>query len=233
MKVSALRWVVASALLISGWLYPHAAHANVDHDLQLWTPVTIDEPIKGKLRGYFEVNPRIAYNVSHIGQLLVRPALEWRQNDDLGFFAGYLWQTNYSNTSGQVVHENRLWQQILADRDIKRFTVFSRSRLEQRFIEGVHGCSNRYRQMFKVNYNLNKRYYLTTSDELFINLNSLEGGPPGGIDQNRIFAGVGIRTFKRSRVEIGYQLQYVNRRDQADDQANHAIVIQTFIGIRD
>lgn len=233
MKVSFAHWFQSSALIIAAAFFPHAARADVSHDMQLWTPVTLDEPIRGKLRAYFEVAPRIGYDVSHISQLLVRPGLEWRQRENLSFFAGYLWQTNYSNENSQVVHENRLWQQILTNKQIKRITVFNRLRTEQRFLDGVNGCSNRLRYMLKLNYNINKRFYITTSDELFINLNSLEGGPQGGIDQNRYFAGVGIKTFKRSRVEVGYQLQYVNRTDEFDDQANHAIVIQTFLGLTD
>lgn len=233
MKVFAQRTFLLFVLLFTGALYPHAARADVEHDLQLWTPVTLDEPIRGKLRGYFEVVPRIGYDASQISQLLVRPGLEWRQTDNLGFFAGYLWQTNYSNENSQVVHENRIWQQILHQKQIKRFSLYNRLRNEQRFLGGVNGCSNRLRHLVKLNYNLNKRFYLTSQDELFINLNSLDGGPEAGIDQNRCFFGVGVKTIKRSRVEVGYQLQYVNRTDQFDDQANHAIVIQTFVGLSD
>jgi len=219
-------------LLVSTCLPPKAI-ASAEHDFQLWTPVTLDEPIRGKLRGYFEVTPRIGYNASQISQLLVRPGLEYRYKPNLGFFAGYLWQTNYSNQNSQVVHENRIWQQVLGSTDVKRFTLIGRTRLEQRFLGGVNGCSNRFRQMLKLNMALNKRFYITGSDELFINLNSLNGGPEAGIDQNRIFVGLGVKTIKRSRVEVGYQLQYVNRTDNFDDQANHAIVIQTFVGLRD
>lgn len=233
MKVTKLRCVLSSFALLLCACFPSGASADVAHDMQIWTPVTLDEPIRGKLRGYFEVVPRIGYDVSQISQLLVRPGLEWRQREGLGFFAGYLWQTNYSNQNSQVVHENRIWQQILAAKDVKRLTLFSRTRLEQRLLQGVPGCSNRFRQMLKVNYALDKRFYLTTSDELFVNLNSLDGGPQGGIDQNRIFVGMGMKGIKRSRVEVGYQLQYVNSSDEFDDQANHAILIQTFIGLRD
>jgi len=233
MKVSFSRCLLCFSLLLLSTCLPQKASANAEHDFQLWTPVTLDEPIRGKLRGYFEVAPRIGYDASQISQLLVRPGLEYRYKPNLGFFAGYLWQTNYSNENSQVVHENRIWQQILSHKRIKRVAMFNRLRTEQRFLGGVNGCSNRLRYLMKLNYNLNKRFYLTTQDELFINLNSLEGGPQGGIDQNRYFVGVGVKTIKRSRVEVGYQLQYVNRTDEFDDQANHAIVIQTFIGLRD
>ncbi|MBA4078800.1 MAG: DUF2490 domain-containing protein, partial [Cyanobacteria bacterium PR.023] len=66
-----------------------------------------------------------------------------------------------------------------------------------------------------------------------VNLNSVQGGPQAGIDQNRFFAGLGIKAMKKARVEVGYQYQYINRSDQFDDQANHAIVIQSFVGLKD
>lgn len=233
MKAPFLRCLLYFSILLANTCLPQAAGANAEHDFQLWTPVTLDEPIRGKLRGYFEVVPRIGYNASQISQLLVRPGLEYRYKPNLGFFAGYLWQTNYSNQNSQVVHENRIWQQVLGSRDIKRFTLIGRGRLEQRFLGGVNGCSNRLRGLVKLNYKIHKRVYVTAQDELFINLNSLDGGPEGGIDQNRCFFGVGLRLLKRNRVEIGYQLQYVNGTDNFDDQANHALVIQSMVGLRD
>jgi hypothetical protein len=235
MKVNKLGCVLSSFLLLFCAYFPRGASADVAHDLQLWTPVTLDVPIRGKLRAYMEVGPRIGTDVSHISQLLVRPGAEYRVNEDFSLFAGYLWQTTYPYNTGnsQVLHENRVWEQILLDKDIKRLSIINRTRLEQRFFEGLNGCGNRARHMVKLNYALNKRLYLTTSDELFVNLNSVKDGPQGGIDQNRYFVGLGLKTFKRSRIEAGYQLQYVNRSDEFDDQANHAILIQTFIGLRD
>lgn len=233
MKATKLGCVLSSFLLLLCAYFPSGASADVAHDMQLWSPVTLDIPIRGKLRAYMEVGPRIGYDVSQISQLLVRPGAEYRVNNDFSLFAGYLWQTTYNNDNSQVLHENRVWQQVLIDKDIKRLSIINRSRLEQRFFDGLNQTGNRARHMLKLNYALNKRLYLTTFDELFVNLNSVRGGPQGGIDQNRYFIGLGLKTIKNSRVEAGYQLQYVNRSDEFDDQANHAILIQTFIGLRD
>ncbi|HEY9785948.1 MAG TPA: DUF2490 domain-containing protein [Candidatus Obscuribacterales bacterium] len=203
----------------------------VENDLQLWTPVTLDIPFHRKVRGYCEVNPRIGDGISNISQLIVRPAMELRINEDFSLFTGYAWITTYNN--GEVLHENRIWEQILLDKDIKRLSIINRTRLEQRFFSDLSGTGNRLRHMVKLNYGLIKRLYLTASNELFINLNSVKDGPQAGVDQNRLFVGLGLKTIKQSRVEAGYQYQYVNRSDPFDDQANHAILIQTFIGLRD
>ncbi len=204
--------------------------AGVEHDLQLWTPITLDIPVKKRFRAYLEVNPRMGDGVSGLSQLLIRPALQFNLNKHTSLFGGYTWLTTYNDT---VLHEHRIWEQILFTRERQRLALINRTRLEQRIFTHLPQTGNRVRHLVKLNCDLNKRLYLTASDELFINLNTVENGPQAGIDQNRMFAGLGIKTVKRSRVEIGYQYQYINRRDQFDDQANHAIVIQSFVGILD
>lgn len=217
-----------ASMLMLGVSMP--CHASIEHDLQLWTPVTFDARIYRNLRGYLEINPRIGDNITQMSQLLIRPALQYRVNEGCSLFAGYLWATTYQN--GDVLHEHRLWEQVLFNKDIKRFSIINRTRLEQRMFPHLADTGNRLRHMIKLEYDLNPKLYLVASDELFINLNSVKNGPQAGIDQNRIFAGVGVRPLKRTRVEAGYQYQWINRTDQFD-QGNHAILVQTFIGIKD
>ncbi len=207
------------------------AHAAADHDLQLWTPIMLDRTVYKKVHGYLEVAPRMGDNVSGLNQLLIRPALEYKVRDNFSLFAGYLWLSNY--TDAGVQNEHRIWQQVLMNKNFKRCLLINRSRIEERLFEPLAGTGVRLRHLVKVNCPLNKRIYATAQDELFVNLNSVEGGPQAGIDQNRFFTGLGIRTLKKARVEVGYQLQYVNSSDQFNDQANHAIVIQSFVGLKD
>lgn len=230
--MSAKRTLIGSVLICSSILATgSAARCSVDQDMQMWTPVVLDIPIHRKLRGYMEVGPRIGDGVSKVKQLLVRPALEYRFNKSFSFFTGYLWQTTYGDP--QVLHENRIWQQILLDKDIKRLSILNRTRLEQRMFNDVSGTGHRARHMVKLDFDISKKFYLCNFHELFVNLNSVKDGPQRGIDQYRMFAGVGVRPLKNTRVEAGYQYQYVNRADQFDDQGNHAILIQTFIGLKD
>jgi len=203
----------------------------VNQDLQLWSPITLDGRLYKNYRGYLEITPRLGKNITRLNQLLLRPAIQYKFNDKISLFAGYLWQTNYQN--GEVLHEHRLWEQALFNKDIKRFSIINRTRLEQRMFPHLSDTGNRLRHLLKFEYDLSDKWYLVTSDELFVNINSVANGPKAGIDQNRIFAGVGMRPRKRMRIEIGYQYQYVNRSDQFDDLGNHAILVQTFIGIKD
>lgn len=226
------RFALTGIVTIASSLFTiNAAGAGVEHDLQLWTPITLDARIHGKFRGYFEVNPRMTDSVSGIGQLIVRPAIEYRANDNFSLMGGYAWQSIYGGE--QVRHENRIWQQVLLHKGFKRLSIINRTRLEQRLFTHLDGTSNRIRHMVKVNVPLRQKLYATVSDELFVNFNSIKGGPEAGIDQNRLFIGMGYRFRPKARLEAGYQYQYINRTEQFDDQANHAIVIQSFFGLRD
>lgn len=200
--------------------------------MQIWTPITLDVKVHKRVRAYLEVAPRMGNGVSELSQLLVRPALQFQFTERASLFSGYLWQSTYPE-NGPVVHENRLWEQILLTRKIKRLQIINRTRLEQRFFNNVSGTGHRARHMVKLDFDLYKRIYLATSNEIFVNLNTVRDGPEAGIDQDRYFAGLGFRLGNRNRIEVGYQLQYVNRSDPDDDQANHALVFQSFWGILD
>ncbi len=225
-------WTMAALMQLVFWTgAPAFASNGVEHDLQLWTPITLDCKIYKRWRGYFEVAPRLGDGVSGLNQLLIRPAIEYRKRDNLPFMVGYLWLSSYAGEN--VINEHRIWEQLLVNNRYKKLTIINRARVEQRLFENLPNAGVRLRHMLKLNYPISKRFYATAQDELFVNANRVENGPQAGIDQNRIFAGIGFKPHKRARTEVGYQYQYVNRSDQFDDQANHAIVIQSFIGITD
>lgn len=104
--------------------------------------------------------------------------------------------------------------------------------MEERFISQTgDNCSLRGRYFIRLVYPLRKGFYLLGSEELFVNFNTIGNGPVSGIDQNRFFAGIGKQINRNLRTEIGYQQQYVNRRDDLDDKANHALITQMFISL--
>lgn len=211
------------------------SNASVDHNFQMWTPVYLDVALyrpRPKARGYLEVNPRLGDNLNGINQLILRPALGYRFNHHVGIYTGYAWITNYQPN---YIQENRVWQQLgIGWVLFKRLQTLNRFRLEERFIQGTHGdCSMRGRYMLRLATPLwkNSRWYAVASDELFINFNTVEDGPVRGIDQNRIYGGLGRQLSTHLRVECGYQQQYVNRQDPTADQANHVLMLQTFIDL--
>lgn len=223
---------LAAACLLSSIACLPARAADIN-EFQLWTPVYITFPLYRRLFGYAEANPRLGPEVKEIQQLLLRFGVGYQLTPRFsfvsGYMRGYLW-----NSAPTFVSENRIWQQALYAYPFRRFTVISRSRMEERFFN-VTGdqTSVRAREMLRVNVPVPKtNWYLVGYDELFINFNSIAGGPGSGFDQNRLFAGVGRKKFGgRLRTEIGYQHQFINVRNTEDDRAHHALLIQTFVDL--
>jgi hypothetical protein len=195
-----------------------------EHAFQMWQPVYISFPLRRRWKGYFEVNPREADGIGQLRQLLIRPALEYRPSDSLSIFAGYCW-----NYQPHIPQEHRPFQQITATTRIKKLTLINRSRLEERIFENLSHAGVRARHMVRASYPIIGSVYGVVYDELFVNLNSVQNGPQRGIDQNRLFVGIGRQLHPKVRGEIGYQLQYVNRADEFDDQANHTLLTQFFV----
>ncbi len=207
-------------------------NGRLDHAFQMWTPVYIDVPISKnkKTRGYFEANPRMGDNLNGVDQLLLRSALGYRFTPKLSGYLGHVWVGNFQP---EFLKENRVFQQLGFGHVIrKRLQVLHRARLEERFIQNTDGeCSMRARYMLRFALPLKERFYAVVSDELFVNLNTVPNGPLRGIDQNRIYAGIGRQMNNKMRLEVGYQQQYVNRSDPTDDRANHILVTSLFLSL--
>lgn len=202
---------------------------GVEHGFQWWQPIYLEAPvINPKIRYYGEVNPRLNDNLQGMNQILLRTALGYNLRKNLAFFQGYAYIGNLVPT---YIYENRIYQQLGYGHVIKkRLQVLHRVRNEQRLFSNRDGVSNRMRYMLRLAYPLRSTsFYLVASDELFINVNSLKGGPTAGIDQNRLYAGLGRQINEHMRAEVGYQLQYVNRDDPFDDRAAHVLMTQMFL----
>lgn len=207
-------------------------NGNTDHAFQMWTPIFIDVPLSRsrKARGYFEASPRLGDNLKGMNQLLLRSGLGYRFTPHFSGYVGHVWVGNFQP---QFLTENRIFQQLGFGHSLgKRLQVLHRARLEERFIQDTGGdCSMRARYLLRLALPLKKKFYAVVSDELFVNLNTVGNGPVSGIDQNRIYAGIGRQMNNSLRLEVGYQQQYVNKTDPTDDKANHILVTSVFVSL--
>lgn len=202
----------------------------LENDLGLWAPIYLKVPVTEKLKANFEVNPRIQENVTHINQLLVRPSIGYQINKNWSIWQGYAWVTNYIPS---FISEQRIWEQILYEREFEKFPRFSlsnRTRLEERFIQKVHGTPVRARNMLRFQYALdkNKRYSAVLYDEPFIDLSTHHAGPQAGIDQNRLFLGLNHKFNNYISAEGGYLMQYLNIHAPKQDRINHNILLSLY-----
>ncbi len=213
---------------VISFLNPSFADPYLEDDFGIWTPIYIQVPITKKIRGEFEVNPRIEENLTHIHQLIVRPSLGYQLTKELSVWQAYAWTLHYVP---RFVREQRIWHQVLHEKEFSKLSLINRFRMEERFIQNVDGVSLRTRYLLKGIYPIGKTklWGIVLSNELFVNLNSHSGGPQGGIDQNRLFVGLSKKISNNVRMEGGYQLQYINDPAPKIDKLNHLIMFNFYV----
>ena len=215
----------AAALLLL-LLGTNARAFSLEEDAQIWTPLFINAPARGRLVGLLELQPRVRGDFGRLTTAIVRPWIGWRVAPATFLHAGYSW---IRSDTTRVTVEHRAWQQF--QRTVvpaANWTLTGRARLEQRGLEGIPQTAWRARAMLRVERALRGGpRYAVASDETFVHLNSPNRGPRAGFDQNRMFLGLG-KSGEHTKVEAGYQHIWVRGTGRPDTHI-HAIVINTFL----
>ncbi len=197
-----------------------AAPARADE--QLWLAGVAAGPIAGRAVVRLEVQPRFTDGAGRLGQAFLRPAIGVQINPATQLLLGYAFVEN--NPAGQAaVREHRLWQQAqlqLAGTPGSA-VLTSRTRLEQRVVEGSRGTGWRLRQLVRGQLWLDERWSLIAASETFIGLNQTQWGQQARVEQQRSFAGVGVPLNDRMTLEAGYLNQRIFR--DGPDATNHVL----------
>ncbi len=213
------RWLGCLATLLL------AAPAQADE--QVWLAGIVQGPVKGKLITWIEVQPRFTDGGGRLGQTILRPALGVQLSPAATLLFGYAFIEN--NPEGQPARrEHRTWQQAqvrLAGTPGKAMLV-SRSRLEQRFLEGADEDGWRLRQFLRGQYWLADNWSLIGVSEAFVGLNATPWGQRAGLEQMRNFGGIGHAISPRITLEAGYLNQRLVR--PGPDATNHVLNINLF-----
>lgn len=217
------RSVAATLLLLTA--LPASAF-DIKDDGQLWTPVFINAPARGRLVGLLELQPRVRGDFGRASTLIVRPWLGWRVAPGTFLHAGYGW---IRSDAARVTTEHRLWQQFQRTASpASGWTLTGRARLEQRMLESVPQTAWRARALLRAERVLDGGpRYAVAYNESFVSLNSPDGGPRAGFDQNRSFMGIG-KDGASAKIEGGYQYVWVKRYG-ASNAHIHSIVINAFL----
>ncbi len=174
----------------------------------------------GRLRWWFDLQPRFTED-SDFNQLLVRPGLGYTfGNASLWLGYAYILTDPAARASFE---EHRIWQQLLYSRRVRSLGLQSRTRLEQRFVEGGSDTGWRFREFVKVAHPLGfGGLGLAAYDEVFFDLNDTDWGADPGLAQNRLFAGLSWKPSASSRltIELGYLNQFI-RNENRRDPMNH------------
>jgi hypothetical protein len=109
--------------------------------------------------------------------------------------------------------ENRAYQDILWKQGFDHFKLTSRTRLDERFLEGSNEEGYRLRQLVNISHPLpfgsNLSAYI--GDEALFYLNNSKFGEKG-FSENRIFTGISKQITSQTKLDIGYLGQYINTK---------------------
>lgn len=202
------------------------------HDFEAWATtaafISFDDSKTYQL--FVETQPRLGDNWQRLATALFRTALVYNATESVSLFAGYGWFPAFydSDYHRSYRDDQRLWQQLLYKHELWDITWQHRVRQEQRWIEHTEGVSNRTRYMLRGSRPLNdaRDFGITAFDEIMVNLNTVEGGPWGGYDRNRIFIGP-YWLRGPARYEVGFLGEHARRFGDDERWVNALAVVAT------
>ena len=176
-------------------------------------------------------------------QLLLRTGVNVHFNEQVLGTAGYGYIQSYPYgefASKLSFPEHRIWEQLQFVTRFNKLEMLSRFRLEQRYVYppvlkdsvyviGKDVYSNRFRLLtrftlpFKGETVLDRTFYITIYDELFVNFG--KNAAFNIFDQNRAYIALGYKIPKLGKLEIGYLSQLVFRANGIQVENNHTIQV--------
>lgn len=184
----------------------------------------------GNLRWWLEGQSRWRSEGEDVDSVFVRPGLGYALSSRTTAWLGYALFDN--DPAGRPsFFEHRVWQQLSWNAPVEGFSLSSRTRLEQRFVEDRAETGWRLRQLVKFTLPLSesKATYLSVWDEGFYELNDTRWGERTGFRQNRAFLGLGffLNDAHKHALEVGYLNQWIDRT--TIDAENHVLSITLFL----
>lgn len=202
-----------------------------DSDDGLWTVFTSTNTFPAaetasRWHYWFDAQARYFDVGSGINQYLIRPGVGYEISDNASAWVGYA-RLRARNRAGNVVDENRYWQQLswTAGR-WNNGTLSMRTRLEQRSLSSGDDLGIVLRVLAKYvrPIGADGKRYLSVGIEPFVDLKDTDWGGDSGLGQNRLSVGVGWRISTKLTLETGYMNQFV-WVDSGEDRMNHLGVI--------
>ena len=211
------------------------AAPNSDHGYQTWFSAFAHGPMKGNAWFWTDAHLRF-YETFEPAAALLRPGVSWRARPKLFLTAGYGWTPSWKRPGDQLdfTDEHRAWQQIMwtPKSTTDGTSAILRGRLEQRFRPADHadtGLRLRFMWRGQVPLSRHRSVFFVLWDELFVAINEAQWGQRPGVDQNRLFVGVGWQVRpKIVRMELGYTNVWLTR--DGPDPVNHVMALNTFFG---
>jgi hypothetical protein len=204
-----------------------------------------DHKFSNKWGVHLEAQLRRNEIINHPQQILLRTGLNYHPNNQMMFTTGYCFvQTSpYGAFAVKATYpEHRLWEQFQIKNQYGKVEYISRYRLEQRFSKlpvlntsnvqyeaGDAIYTNRFRTLHRVSVPfrgqsiLDKSFYLSAYDEIFINFGKKVAA--NLFDQNRTYVALGYKIKHLGKAEVGYMYQAILKSDGIKIENNHTLML--------
>lgn len=228
--------ILLACLLTMMALPSRTTFAQTEDDFGAWFSVNTQGKVRkckedSKLRWWFDGHLRYFEDSGGYNQSIFRPGIGYQLNPNTNVWLGYAWINELPTSGASPFDENRIWQQLIWTKQLDRQTVFSRSRLEQRFVETGNDTGWRFRQFVKMDrpFHESSSASFVVWDEMMLDLNTTDWGQQGSFSQNRLFLGLGAKLNgpNSPKIEIGYLNQFL-RRKSAGDRFGHILSANWF-----
>ncbi|EIZ80184.1 hypothetical protein WSK_1217 [Novosphingobium sp. Rr 2-17] len=219
---------IATALIAA--TLPALAHAETEHDEQVWVNLTAMGPVSGDLVYFAELQPRAGDGSSRLDQMILRGAVGWKLSPKVTVYQGYA-HVIVPTEGGKDVNEERSFQQVTWN--ISKpwgGELSSRTRLEQRWRSNGDDTGWRLREMLRYEKPLkpgSDAVNALVSTEVFLAINETDWGARDGFDQIRTFVGAEIGLPGKSTIEAGYLNQAIDQT-RGRTRMNHVASLSLF-----
>ena len=180
------------------FLFPFSNTAQTAEDnLGSWWMYFGTHHLNDKYSIHYETQLRHYEIGNNFFQLLPRVGLNYKIDDNSMVTAGYAWIPTQPSMGegfdGDLVTENRIWQQFIFRNKISNIKFRHRYRLEQRWVkqDNITTYKNRARYMLSAKIPLSKK-----EDFLHIDDNPF--------NQNRLYGALGFQVNKNMNIQAGY-----------------------------
>lgn len=195
---------------------------------ELWTGASFLESFSKDSRFKYYLEPQLRFidNQYTFNQALMMGGLGYQVKTDVILLAGLSYVLTKSNNTGEMFHEDRIWQQINWNMPVA-FNLTSRTRLEERKLTNNPEVAYRLRERLFARFPFLhwQNHSLSLFDEVFFNLNRPDWVAPHFFAQNRVFIGIGTQLSKTAVVDVGYLNQYIIVSPDAPNQLRNGLLI--------
>jgi len=223
------------ALIISSVVA--AQSREVAHNNDLWFLQLSKFELNDKWGLENELHLRLANWGETKQQILLRPSIWYKVNDNVKFQFGYTHIETYPYGKQALAirtPENNIWGQVALDHSAGSLKVSHRYRMEERWtgrtinttsgnpeVDGsLHRNRFRYRITLKKEFSEGKNY-VAVFDEVWMNFGENTG--LNRLDQNWLYSGIGRKISAQIALELGYMWQIIEKADGIRYESNNTI----------